>query len=769
MNGHQKANRLKYSVILALGLSMAQIAGAVGLGPIVGVNSHMGQPLNASIRVDNLTKEEAQSLRVSLASAEEYRSRGIQRLPIHDQLRFKLTPAGSGYRIQVSSSKGIREPFINFLLTINVGGQKITREYALFLNPDPAGGTSAPSEPQPALQESKPQQIATVAPAPSNGSNIALGSGSDLIGQARPSNAIPPASASQEGWGGNTGNGTRVALQNQAPTPAVANVGGGKYTVKSGDTLYRIAQAATPAGGDINAMMQAIQRANPHAFGNANMNSLKAGAHLTIPGSTIVANATPPSESAPRHSKRNQRRNTPAPQMPSAAETPAMQDVAANTAADGQQDAPASTDMPNIGDEGAAPALTAEVGQETTVPADTTPAEATQDQGMAQNDGTTPSGMDTSLTLEGMGGIESTAADLVAQNETPLPSGTVPGDLPQPDAPLEMPPTPESSEQASVATTTLPPASEAPTVQPATISTADTQPVPSSASSLELPFGLQLWHLLLAGGLLVTAILLTLLMKARRGRGRDDARFDEMSPADLDRMASELESDPSLQRALSGGLHDLDDLSFEALSQSQEQEKLQQHAQSAQMSERERLKARMAELDALESLDDEQDDFKQLQQKASQVPSFDLHLNSTGSVAAAAPAHHETASNNLFDDWDFDEQESTVQTSAHESNVDDFFNVDEKLEEVIKPASTVERVSFTRSDLQATTASAAVDTVDPEKIEAMEINLDLATSFIATGNAARARIWLEEVLLEGSPAQKALAAQLLKKVELRSS
>ena len=52
-----------------------------------------------------------------------------------------------------------------------------------------------------------------------------------------------------------------------------------------------------------------------------------------------------------------------------------------------------------------------------------------------------------------------------------------------------------------------------------------------------------------------------------------------------------------------------------------------------------------------------------------------------------------------------------------------------------------------------------------EKIEAMEINLDLATSFIATGNAARARVWLEEVMLEGSAAQKALAAQLLKKVD----
>ena len=71
MNGHQQPNRLKYSIILALGFGVAQIANAVGLGPIVGVNSHLGQPLSANIRVDNISKEQAQSASVSLASTDE--------------------------------------------------------------------------------------------------------------------------------------------------------------------------------------------------------------------------------------------------------------------------------------------------------------------------------------------------------------------------------------------------------------------------------------------------------------------------------------------------------------------------------------------------------------------------------------------------------------------------------------------------------------------------------------------------------------------------
>ena len=225
MNGHQPLNRLKYAVILALGIGVSQVVGAVGLGPIIGVNSHLGQPLNASIRVDGLSKEQAQRATITLASAAEYRSRGIQRLPSHDQLRFKIVPAGNGYRIHVSSKNGIREPFVNFLLTISSDGEKVTREYALFLNPDPAGNIvpSAPAMPDPVetpviVAEAKsaapvalPQNTAVAAPP------VAAPRKDDgFIGQARPSQGgVIPASEEAEGWGMVSPGAQRVVLSAQ--------------------------------------------------------------------------------------------------------------------------------------------------------------------------------------------------------------------------------------------------------------------------------------------------------------------------------------------------------------------------------------------------------------------------------------------------------------------------------------------------------------------------------------------------------------------------
>lgn len=783
MNGHQQPNRLKYSIILALGFGVAQIANAVGLGPIVGVNSHLGQPLSANIRVDNISKEQAQSASVSLASADEYRSRGIQRLPSHDQLRFKLVPAGNGYRIQVTSKSGIREPFINFLLTINVGGQKITREYALFLNPEP-GGSASPAASESAAPvasvtpaEASPKAVPLTTPAANNlpapqppSGNVALGYQPDsCIGTATPS-GVTPASAEQPNWGG-----AQPSTPNPQAGNAQPNAGGGKYTVRSGDTLYRIASATAPRGTDVNAMMHAIQRANPHAFGNASMNSLKAGATLTIPGAATSAvasaEATPSAHEVADNNNRGKKRR-PAKKAPVApdslpAETPPTDELT-TTAPEMPQ---TGSDMPPV-EEGAEQVIVAEVASDsggTTTPEGTTP-ENTGEQTIASTQQDVPTGMDTTLVLEGVDGIGNGLTGEPPAMETP--PGEVASITPDPIAPpAETAETQETVAQASPAaadtTATPPPVAQ----QPATVQN-------NTGSGLKLPFGLQLWHLLLAGGLLLSGILLALLLKARGRRRTDSEEFSNMSPADIDRMVAELESDNTLQRSLSDQLHDLDELSYESLSQEKEKQRHPaRQPKPGKEASPDLLKSRMTELEALKNLEDEDDDFEQLSRKAEKIPSFDLHVNSGQAPRHEAEKSHthtqdarkREMADNLFGDWDFNEQEPAVQTSAHESNVDDFFNVDEKLEEIIKPTPAAERVNFSRAPAHAGAQTAQTAILEAEasaeKIEAMEINLDLATSFIATGNAARARVWLEEVMLEGSAAQKALAAQLLKKVD----
>ena len=72
-------------------------------------------------------------------------------------------------------------------------------------------------------------------------------------------------------------------------TPVAAE---GSYTVQRGDTLYSIAGALS--GGDRQAtqrMMVGLFRANPEAFAG-NMNVMRAGAILRVPGATEIADIT---------------------------------------------------------------------------------------------------------------------------------------------------------------------------------------------------------------------------------------------------------------------------------------------------------------------------------------------------------------------------------------------------------------------------------------------------------------------------------------------
>jgi pilus assembly protein FimV len=77
-----------------------------------------------------------------------------------------------------------------------------------------------------------------------------------------------------------------------SPAPEAPFAAEGSYTVRRGDTLYGVAGAMT--GGDRQAtqrMMVGLFRANPEAFAG-NMNVMRAGAILRVPGAAEIADIT---------------------------------------------------------------------------------------------------------------------------------------------------------------------------------------------------------------------------------------------------------------------------------------------------------------------------------------------------------------------------------------------------------------------------------------------------------------------------------------------
>ena len=350
MNRNQTPARLRHTVALAVGLGCSSAAISIGLGPIH-VNSSIGQPMSATIPVEGLTAASAKGATVQLASAAAYRARGIELLPSHQKLRFSLVPSGKGYVIRVTSTASIREPFVNFLITINSNGSTVTREYAAFFNPDPLNPNAA----EPMAVVEKPTLADSDSKSKKKGKKdkaekaerelLPVGepeSRAELAGTRRSEpvlanpkkeqkekelkakkekeqkakeqqiaarKAQPPraASADSEGWGGHD-----LALQQKQarPAPAARNDNGeGGYSyysasvkpgsipvgskygpVKSNETLFSIANAARPSDSvSIQQMMRAIYNANRGSFAHNDMGNLMIGSTLVIPDPSAAA------------------------------------------------------------------------------------------------------------------------------------------------------------------------------------------------------------------------------------------------------------------------------------------------------------------------------------------------------------------------------------------------------------------------------------------------------------------------------------------------
>ena len=100
--------------------------------------------------------------------------------------------------------------------------------------------------------------------------------------------------------------------------------------------------------------------------------------------------------------------------------------------------------------------------------------------------------------------------------------------------------------------------------------------------------------------------------------------------------------------------------------------------------------------------------------------------------------------------------------AADDDETLDFFSDNSSNSETVA-AAKAEPAPAAKPAPAATVAPAASDAdVD---VEAMEINLDMATSFIVMGKAEKARSWLDEVLESGSESQKVRARSMLAQLD----
>lgn len=349
---------------LALSLALAApTAQALGLGQLQ-VKSGLNQPLVAEIPIISATPAEMDQLTVRLASPDAFARVGLD-LPreLTANLQFSVGRNARGQSVvRISTTNKFTEPFLSFLIEADWGKGTVTREYTALIDPPyiapavirpmetatvaaapiqmpvapPVQATPAPApEPAQTMAAAEPEPV-SVAPTPE-----------PVTAPPPPMPAPPPqpvVSRPAAPAPAPVRAAPRPATPVPAPVPAPAKPD--QYgPVEKGKTLWSIAESVKPDDAlTTNQMMLALLRANPEAFDSENINRLKSGSVLRIPGREEVSTLGPAEAAALVQAQASAWRTPPAP-VPQPAEAiaerkPVQAPRPASTPADSVASAP---------------------------------------------------------------------------------------------------------------------------------------------------------------------------------------------------------------------------------------------------------------------------------------------------------------------------------------------------------------------------------------------------------------------------------------------
>ncbi|WP_257293416.1 FimV/HubP family polar landmark protein [Endozoicomonas sp. YOMI1] len=269
-------------VMSALAGGIASInSHALGLGEVK-LYSALNQPLVAEIelmQVNDLTRNEILS---NLASKTDFERAGVERPFILNNLRFttKVGPDGRGL-IKITSDSPVHEPYLNFLVEVHWPSGRLLKEYTLLLDPPAFNGqTSAPVV--------KPASIP-----PHYGTNPVWDQPPRANSNKISRNYAPSREAIEYRDSIQRQQVQRVSSRRDDAFSDLADSQSRTYRVNRNDSLWEIAERVRPDSEvTVQQTMLAIQRGNPQAFIDNNINRLKSGQVLRIPGRNDITSLT---------------------------------------------------------------------------------------------------------------------------------------------------------------------------------------------------------------------------------------------------------------------------------------------------------------------------------------------------------------------------------------------------------------------------------------------------------------------------------------------
>jgi pilus assembly protein FimV len=264
---------------VALLLVVPSAAFALGLGDIR-LLSPLDQPLKAQIELLDASPDALQNLQVHIASRDTFAQYGLSWPQFLSGVHLKTVRSADGREVvELTSDEPITDPVLTLLVEANWDRGHLIREYTVLLDPP----TYVPHQSQAASEQ--------VAPAATGTAQLG---GAIQRSQSAPSESPAPEPAAAPAASENSTSATATPSGEAAPHSLI---------VRRGQTLSGIAHRMSGAAlesAPTRAWMVALYRSNPGAFDH-NMNLLRSGAVLRIPGDAAVAAISPAAAAAEIH------------------------------------------------------------------------------------------------------------------------------------------------------------------------------------------------------------------------------------------------------------------------------------------------------------------------------------------------------------------------------------------------------------------------------------------------------------------------------------
>jgi pilus assembly protein FimV len=235
------------------------------------MRSFLNEPLAADVELLDLRGLTADDIRIRLAGVEDFDRLGIDRSYFLTSIEFEIDiddDTGRGV-IRLSTEDAVLEPYLDLVIEARWPTGRLLREYTVLVDP--------PTFRQETVTVSASEEVArTEAAAEPRSETVDADSATEQTGDTvrRLESDLPPGEMPARPFSAET-----------SETPRA----GSRYMVRRDETLWEIASRARPEGVAVQQAMLDIQRLNPEAFIQGNINRIKAGYIIYLPSAQDIS------------------------------------------------------------------------------------------------------------------------------------------------------------------------------------------------------------------------------------------------------------------------------------------------------------------------------------------------------------------------------------------------------------------------------------------------------------------------------------------------